>query len=504
MKGSLKEQIERIHSLSYGKNTVYSGKLASIVEQVTKKVDDPKKADLVSDDVSVFFKTLEDAAESGGLKQQMTGYSYQKPVETLQIGLMLLGYDLPKHGVDGKFGPETAEAVKKFKADNSILNEETSDIEAAVAETGNKLKNGGAELESGGPLSDEVDNVVADILRDFKKTNPEVTIQISGGNDKFHKTLPYKSQHTLGNAIDLTLSPANSKTKKAFENLLQQYKQKVPNFKFINEYDNPTKYSTGGHFHLAIHSGGSTSSSGGGKSASNISFVSDASPDVIKKMIELLKTKNIKSEDLKRFIDTYVPVKSLEGVAATDFEKIVDVIIDNLEGGYYHPKMLQDGRVNDQRYENSGETMFGLDRRQGGDLNTSPEGQQFWALIDKLNASENWRWNYKGGQYAPQLKELLAKVMRRQYQNYQGYLTKEARDIVNSSAKLTFNFVYATWNGPGWFKRFARILNNLVRDGVTDPNVLADKMVEARISSGNSLIAQGGAKIDKIMDTAIV
>jgi peptidoglycan hydrolase-like protein with peptidoglycan-binding domain len=32
----------------------------------------------------------------------------------MQIGLIILGYDLPVHGVDGLFGPETARAVTKF------------------------------------------------------------------------------------------------------------------------------------------------------------------------------------------------------------------------------------------------------------------------------------------------------------------------------------------------------------------------------------------------------
>jgi preprotein translocase subunit Sss1 len=30
-----------------------------------------------------------------------------------------------------------------------------------------------------------------------------------------------------------------------------------------------------------------------------------------------------------------------------EFIKIVKMIIDNLEGGYYHPDMLNDGRIND-------------------------------------------------------------------------------------------------------------------------------------------------------------
>lgn len=85
-----------------------------------EEVDNPKKADFVEDDVEKFFKTLEDIAKKPeGLKQQAFGSMiYQKDVETIQISLLLLGYELPRFGVDGLYGPETASAVEKFKQDN--------------------------------------------------------------------------------------------------------------------------------------------------------------------------------------------------------------------------------------------------------------------------------------------------------------------------------------------------------------------------------------------------
>ena len=44
------------------------------------------------------------------------------------------------------------------------------------------------------------------------------------------------------------------------------------------------------------------------------------------------------------------------------------MIIDKLEGGYYHPDMLEDGRIKDSRYSASGETMMGIDRKAGGKI----------------------------------------------------------------------------------------------------------------------------------------
>ncbi len=110
MKKTLKEELERIHTLNYG--GVIQKKL-SLIET------DEKKADLVKDNVSEFFKTLENI--DGSVSEQNRGErEFQKNVETIQIGLELLGYDLPQYGIDGKFGTETASAVKKFKSDNKL------------------------------------------------------------------------------------------------------------------------------------------------------------------------------------------------------------------------------------------------------------------------------------------------------------------------------------------------------------------------------------------------
>jgi hypothetical protein len=154
MKRILKEQLERIHRLNYGNKVISEGfidDLLSGVKKVAKTFDDPKKADLVgktdqgvkltSDSlVDDFNKTLDESISSGGLRQQSRGsMTYQKGVETMQIALILIGYELPAYGVDGLFGPETASTVKKFKLDNQIKSE-VSDTEFASPEMLSKLK----------------------------------------------------------------------------------------------------------------------------------------------------------------------------------------------------------------------------------------------------------------------------------------------------------------------------------------------------------------------------
>lgn len=183
------------------------------------------------------------------------------------------------------------------------------------------------------------------------------------------------------------------------------------------------------------------------------------------------------------------------------FKNITQFVIDNLEGGYYHPNMLKDGRVTDQRYKNSGETMFGIDRVAGGSINKTPAGIKFWSIIDNANAKNLWKWNYKGGSLAPQLKELVAEIMFPVYNNYaKNYFSNQSKSIVESDNRLLFNFIYASWNGPAWFKMFAEKINTAIASGINNTDKLTEIAINTRKNSTNSLIKQGGNIIEKIID----
>ena len=129
MRKQLIEELERIHTLTYGKEVVNESFLSDLLNKAsgdkvsTPKFDDPTKADLVSDNVQEFFNTLK-SIDYPIFQQQYGSMSYKKDVETVQIGLLLLGYKLPKHGVDGLFGPETAAAVAQYRKDNNISDKE--------------------------------------------------------------------------------------------------------------------------------------------------------------------------------------------------------------------------------------------------------------------------------------------------------------------------------------------------------------------------------------------
>lgn len=127
-KRTLKEEIERIHTITYGKKVLMEDDLLNKLIQggdvnTTDPVDDPMKADYVDDNVKKYFEDLKSINEPI-VQQEFGSMEYQKNVELVQIALVLLGYELPIHGVDGLFGPETAEAVRKYKSENNILSEE--------------------------------------------------------------------------------------------------------------------------------------------------------------------------------------------------------------------------------------------------------------------------------------------------------------------------------------------------------------------------------------------
>lgn len=309
MKRILKEQLERIHRLNYGNKVISEGFLDSLIGS---KESDKKKADTVEPNVQKFFQTLETASQGNGITQQEKGsMTFQKEVETMQIGLILLGYDLPIYGVDGLFGPETARAVKKFKIDNEILNEDAGDIRATLDSLGYDEK--GNELTSGGDISNQLSALISKILRDFKEVEPNVKIVVTAGNDKYHQKLSYNSKHSTGEAVDLVLQPYNQKSASKFTDILEKYKSTNTSFDYIDEYKNPSTSATGGHFHLQY---------GDNVPTSKVITTETATPEMLSKLIELLKNRGVKSQE----IDQYSNLNVIDYSGNTDNELYIKLL----------------------------------------------------------------------------------------------------------------------------------------------------------------------------------
>ena len=512
-KRSLIEDVKRVQTLLYGESFIN--------EQ--QKVDEPKKADYVTDNVDDFFKTL-DLASKTGLKQQSYGsMAYQKEVEAMQIGLMMIGYPLPQHGIDGLFGPETAQAVQKFETDNNINTSSSATSGKTVTESVRMIKLSLLEAALDSPLDSTAINSPFGTRWggqghngvDLKANASDVKSPADGvvevgeiKNDACGGTIiishagGFKTGFCHMQKIDV--KPG------------QQVKQgDVIGVSGGGSNDVGHGRSDGRHLHFTLRKDGQIVDpmdyidksgivmTGGIKKSSQISNV-NATPEMFVKLIDLLKSKEIKPEELKKYVDSAKRGNNFN-VDVKDWQGMVNLVIDNLEGGYYHPDMLQDGRVKDQRYGNSGETMFGLDRMAGGIEATGPAGREFWSLIDSQNAKSNWKYGYMAKDNPPlesKLRELAGDVMKPLYGDYtHRYLSPEAAEIVNNYAPLAFNFIYGTWNGPGWFQKFAKVINDAVAGGNTDPKSLLQIALERRSGSGNSLIAQGGSKVANISNS---
>lgn len=202
MKRSLKEELERIHSISYGKNVILEDNFITSLLNPTNNImqlkvsDDPKKADLLNNDPNNFFKNLE-SINQPVYQEESGSIEWHKEVETFQIALELLGYELPVYGVDGKFGPETASAVKKFKQDNNIISESISPYDGSANV---KLrKNVDPNIDDS--LQSKIDAIAAEYDKPFEISsgyrNPEVNNKVGGVKD---------SQHLDHNAVDIVLN----------------------------------------------------------------------------------------------------------------------------------------------------------------------------------------------------------------------------------------------------------------------------------------------------------
>jgi hypothetical protein len=197
----------------------------------------------------------------------------------------------------------------------------------------------------------------------------------------------------------------------------------------------------------------------------------------------------------------YKDIISEQNIPKVDFSTLANVIIDKLEGGYYHPNMLRDGRIRDRRYGASGETLYGMDRKHGTAFTNTPEGLKFWEMIDRLDAKNKWEWNSMGGQYEGELKKLAINMIRPKYNEFLSRYVKDKNiiDLINSNAGLCINFIYAVWNGDKYFKEMADIIVRDYNNNIKDTNVMVSNLIKYRKSHTSSLIRQGGDKLEKII-----
>jgi len=316
MKRSLTEELERIHTITYGKKVIEEqGFLDRILKGVglKDKVDEPNKADLVSDDVSDFFKTLEDAAQSGGLSQQQRGsMTFQKSVESMQIGLMILGYQLPKYGVDGLFGPETATAVKKFTEEKlgnkESLSEATLDSPIGDTKLNSPFGQRWGRMHAGADLSASSGTQIKSPL-DGEVIDAEIRNDACGGTIYIKHADNIKTRYCHCKQINVSKGEIVKKGQ-------------VIGLTGGASGDPGKGRSSGPHLHFEVYKDGKVvdpmpyiGSQVSDNFTSDTEPIVSASPEMLNKLIELLKDKGVTSEDLGKLVDKV----DLEGLVDQNF-----------------------------------------------------------------------------------------------------------------------------------------------------------------------------------------
>ena len=193
------------------------------------------------------------------------------------------------------------------------------------------------------------------------------------------------------------------------------------------------------------------------------------------------------------------------------FLHIADLIINNIEGGYYHPNYKELKPSTFEKMGISGETMYGLDRKNGAGsaVTNSDAGKKFWQIIDKefaaaKNDTKYWNDKADGKKYIAasvgrQLRPLADEITLANYNRYAGlYLSDTARKRIEQSPKLMLQFAYLTWNGPGHFQKCATRVQNCIAAGKT-VNEIYQNLQQYRRGLSNSLFAKGADKLDALL-----
>ena len=194
-----------------------------------------------------------------------------------------------------------------------------------------------------------------------------------------------------------------------------------------------------------------------------------------------------------------------------DFVNITKKVIDKFEGGYWNPACSKYPETKHPPkagvYKNSSETMFGLDREAGQIESLGSEGKQFFELIDNQkkvgmeNFCKKWIYNYRGGELENKLKELAATIMKRVFdKNSSNYLTPEAKEIIEKSNPLLLHFSYATWNGAGYFKKFAKSINDAVKSGKSEKELVKLAKQDRDKQFGGGLWSKNNEQVKQAID----
>ena len=183
-----------------------------------------------------------------GITNTIQNNSWITNIESFAIPKNPFGSSVAKSPVSSASNPSTRGTQQPFTGNTPNADA----LRSVLVSLGYTEK--GREISNGGDISSELLKFASSVLREIKKQLPTLQVIITGGNDRYHQNLNYKSAHSLGIGLDLTILPVTPANKKAVDTILGGFAAGNQNLavSFINEYDYPSSASTGGHFHIRI------------------------------------------------------------------------------------------------------------------------------------------------------------------------------------------------------------------------------------------------------------
>lgn len=190
-----------------------------------------------------------------------------------------------------------------------------------------------------------------------------------------------------------------------------------------------------------------------------------------------------------------------------NFSDAVQLVIDNFEGGYVNPDKHAPIKANPQ-YDTSGETLFGIDLKNYGTPETKEAKDaynEFWKIVhddievqqaklgkpdDLWSKSTNtisgqpYAFSSIGYQYkerpelATKLKNLESIFMETRYKRFMSKFdeTGVINEFANRDKGILIHFIYAVWNGAGWFRYWVNESKDFIKINELDYNNPDDRL----------------------------
>ena len=124
------------------------------------------------------------------------------------------------------------------------------------------------------------------------------------------------------------------------------------------------------------------------------------------------------------------------------------------------------------------------DEKRAAGATSSGEGKDMkWTNMG--NFCKKWKWLYRGGDKKEKLENLATEIMGGYFnKNMDKYIKDpKTKEKIRGNKALLTHMSYASWNGPGFFKKFGRKLESAVKDGKSDKE-LVDVAIQSRLDTG--------------------